>query len=363
MLPTTQSRRTVEALVKALVLPGVGSGRLREAIRKEGGAIDAVRALAAEAWPKLTEGERQRVAGWARRAIQTIQRDGVHVLHEASPAYPERLRHLADPPCVLFARGRLDLLQGPSVAVVGTRNASEYGRAMAARIAGAISAAGTVVISGLARGIDGAAHRAAGASRTVGVLGCGIDVVYPRQHRDLQMRIGRDGLLLTEVVPGGAPAAHNFPRRNRILAALAEGVVVIDAPQRSGALITARMALELGRPVFVVPGPVTDRRSEGGNGLIRDGAALVTSAAEVLEPLGLPLPPPGAEEDVAPDGLDGVGLALWRQLRHAPRHVDEIAAAVGLEPHHSLASLLALEIQGHARQHPGLRFARVRGRP
>ena len=361
MLPASPPQRTVDALVKALALPGVGSARLREAIRREGGPEAALKALASAEWPRLGERERQRVAGWARRALETIRRDKVHVLHEASPAYPERLRHLADPPCVVFGRGGLDLLARPSVAVVGTRNASEYGRSMAARIAGGIAAAGTIVISGLARGIDGVAHRAAGSSRTVGVLGCGIDVVYPRQHQDLHGRIARDGLLLTEVLPGAPPAAHNFPRRNRIIAALAEAVVVIDAPQRSGALITARMALEVGRPVFVVPGPATDPRSEGGNTLIRDGATLVTTAAEVLEPLGLPLPPPGAEEEVAPDGLEGVGLALWRQLGAAPRHVDEIAAAVGLEPHHSLASLLALEIQGHARQHPGLRFARSGG--
>jgi DNA processing protein len=217
------------------------------------------------------------------------------------------------------------------------------------------------VISGLAAGIDGVAHRAAGATRTIAVLGCGIDVVYPAAHRALQGQIGQDGLLLTEQLPGAAPLASNFPRRNRIIAGLALGVVVVEAPAKSGALSTASLALNHGGEVFAVPGPITGDRSTGANALIRDGATLVTSAREVLEHLGLPVPQQDKETDVPPVELEGQGLALWRALGAEPRHVDELSAALGLEPRRSLASLLALEVQGHARQLPGLRFVRGHG--
>lgn len=348
----------VEALVKAMVLPGVGTVSLREAVARCGSPEAAVRALAAEAWPALPVAERHRLAGWARAALRTIRAEDVHVLTPTSPSYPTGLTHLHDPPYVLFARGRLDLLETPMVAVVGTRRCSAYGVGMARRIAAGIAASGATVLSGLATGIDAQAHTVAGPGRTVGVLGCGVDVVYPHANRRLQESMARDGLLLSELLPGTPPARHHFPRRNRMIAALAQGVVVVEAPVKSGALITARLALELGRPVFVVPGEVGKAEAAGGNALIRDGGTLVTSGREVLEALELPLPPPGVEEEVPPVELYGVGLALWRTLGHEPRHVDEVAAAVGLDPHQGLASLLSLEIMGHARQLPGLRFVR-----
>lgn len=246
------------------------------------------------------------------------------------------------------------------IAVVGTRSASAYGREAAHRIAWGIGAAGVTVISGLAAGIDGVAHRAAGPARTVAVLGCGIDVTYPKAHQRLQEAIARQGLVLTEQLPGAPPARHNFPRRNRILAALARAVVVVEAPPRSGALSTAAQARERGVTVFAVPGPIHQRGSIGVNALIRDGVQLVTDAREILEELELPLPPAGTDEEVPPRELEGQGLALWRALSREPRHVDELSAAVGLDTHRSLPSLLALEVQGLARQLPGLRFVRSR---
>ncbi|NIP82058.1 MAG: DNA-protecting protein DprA, partial [Gemmatimonadetes bacterium] len=241
----------------------------------------------------------------------------------------------------------------------GTRRCSAYGREAARRIARGLATAGAVVVSGLARGVDGAAHEAAGPARTIGVLGNGLDVVFPREHRALQAAIGREGLLVSEQPPGTPPVGFHFPRRNGIIAGLSRACVVVEAPARSGALSTAARTRELGRDVFAVPGPVDAPTSAGANALIRDGAVLVTGAREVLAALGLPPPPPGAEEDLPPDGLEGQGLALWRALDRAPRHVDAIAADVGLDPHHSLASLLSLEVQGHARQLPGFRFARA----
>jgi DNA processing protein len=245
------------------------------------------------------------------------------------------------------------------VAVVGTRRSTAYGRDAARRIAGGLAAAGVTVVSGLAAGIDGIAHRAAGEERTIAVLGCGVDVVFPAEHRPLQAAIGRDGLLLTEQLPGTAPFGPNFPRRNRIIAGLVRGVVVVEAPSKSGALSTATLALDHGVQVFAVPGPITGDRSAGANALIRDGGVLVTSAREILEALELPLPAEDVEEEVPPIELEGQGLALWRALGAEPKHVDEISTAVGLEAHLSLASLLSLEVQGHARQLPGLRFVRM----
>lgn len=356
--PVRPPAQLLEPLLLAGALPGVGSARIRRALDSMYGPRVGLERLAEQTRGRLREAERERAEGWARRALQTIQQQEVHVLLPGDERYPPALRRLEYPPCPLFARGRLELLDSPMVAVVGTRRSTSYGREHAHRIAWGIAAAGVTVISGLARGIDGEAHRAAGPARTVAVLGCGIDVVFPREHRTLQESIGRKGLLLSEQLPGAPPERHNFPRRNRIIAKLARGVVVVEAPAKSGALSTARKALEDGDDVFAVPGRIGDWRSAGGNALIRDGGILVTSAREVLTELKLPLPPEGYEEDVPPAELEGQGLALWRVLGREPRHVDEISASVGLEPHRSLASLLSLEVQGHARQLPGMRFVR-----
>jgi DNA processing protein len=346
-------------LIDAAALPGVGCVRLRAALSDPLAPAAALNRLSADVRGGLGVVDRERAGGWARRALETIVAGRIHVLVPGDGYYPERLLHLSDPPCPLFARGRLELLETPMVAVVGTRRCTPYGRDAARRIATGLAAAGVTVVSGLARGIDGEAHAAAGPARTAAVLGCGIDVVFPVDHRSLQESIGIEGLLVTEQLPGSPPAAHNFPRRNRIIAGLALGVVVIEAPVKSGALSTARKAADGGQDVFAVPGPIGTRSSAGTNALIRDGARLVTSAREVLQRLRLPLPPEGCEEEVPPGELEGQGLALWRVLGREPMHVDEIATEVGLEPHRSLASLLALEIRGHARQLPGMRFVRA----
>lgn len=355
--PVRPSAEVLDALLLAAALPGVGGVRLRAALDGRWGVRWGLERLTAEAGGRLGEVERDRARGWARRSLETIHREQIHVLLPGGDRYPSRLLHLRHPPCPLFARGRLELLDTPMVAVVGTRRSTAYGREAAHRIAWGIGAAGLTVISGLARGIDGEAHRAAGPARTVAVLGCGIDVFFPREHRKLQEAIGRDGLLLTEQLPGAPPAGHNFPRRNRIIAGLATGVVVVEAPEKSGALNTARQAEDM-KTVFAVPGPIGEWRSAGCNSLIRDGATLVTSAREVLCGLELPLPPEDYEAEIPPAQLEGQALALWRVLDRQPKHVDEIAVSVGLEPRRSLASLLSLEVQGHARQLAGMRFVR-----
>jgi DNA processing protein len=331
--PVRPPRRALEAVVRALARPGVRTGR-----------VDRARAEA-------------RAEGFARTALATIDRFGLHVLTPHTPGYPAHFRELAAPPAAVFGAGRLDLLGTPLVAIVGTRSCTDRGLDAAARIARGLAHAGVTVVSGLALGIDGAAHRAAGSDRTIAVLGCGLDVAYPPRHRTLQRDIARQGLVLSEQLPGAPPLSFHFPRRNRLIAALARAVVVVEAPERSGALITADHALELGRTVLAVPGPRAARASSGTNRLIGDGATVVTSAREVLAVLGLPAGETDTEPETPPD-LHGVGLALWRSLGPVPRHVDDLAGDLALEPHYSLASLLALEIKGHARKLPGMRFAR-----
>lgn len=307
----------------------------------------------------LSRAERERWDGWAERAMAAIREGRIRALVRGFEGYPPSLLDLDVPPPVLFAVGDLALLQAPAVAVVGTRACSADALRAAERIAGDLAASGVVVVSGLALGIDAAAHRAAGPGQTIGVLGCGVDVIYPRANARLQEAMGRDGLLLSERLPGTPPYPYLFPERNRIIAALGRAVVVVQAPPRSGALITADQAHALGRPIFAVPGSLAEPRYEGSNSRIRDRlATLVTGAEEVLRSIGLQVPTDLG--DRPPPALEGVGLALWRAAGAGPAHADDLAEAVGLEPSQGLASLLALEVEGHLRQLPGMRFVRSR---
>jgi DNA processing protein len=395
--PVRPPARELEEVVRALALPGIGHARMARVVRK--GAT--LRMLARQVGSRLSEGEARKAEGWARTALATIERRGFHVLTPGMDDYPEAFHHLDRPPYAVFAAGRLELLRQPLVAIVGTRSCTQHGRATARRIAKGLATRGVTVVSGLALGIDGAAHRAAGPARTIAILGCGLDVPYPLSHQALQRDIGRHGLLLSEQLPGAPAAPYHFPLRNRMIAALAAAVVVVEAPTRSGALITARIALDLGRPVFAAPGPLGAPSTDGTNALLRDGGILITSAREILDTLRLPLTPtadpskdpasdraadpapdsaadpaadpaadsaaggtdssPGddeEEEESPPEELFGVGLAIWRCLGNDPRHVDDVAAALALDPRQTLASLLSLEVQGFARQLPGMQFVR-----
>jgi DNA processing protein len=378
--PVRPPARELEEVVRALALPGIGPARMARVVRK--GAT--LRMLARQVGSRLSEGEARKAEGWARTALATIERRGFHVLTPGMDDYPETFHHLDRPPYAVFAAGRLELLREPLVAIVGTRSCTQHGRATARRIAKGLATRGVTVVSGLALGIDGAAHRAAGPARTIAILGCGLDVPYPLSHQALQRDIGRHGLLLSEQLPGAPAAPYHFPLRNRMIAALAAAVVVVEAPTRSGALITARIALDLGRPVFAAPGPLGAPSTDGTNALLRDGGILITSAREILDTLRLPLTPtadpakdpasdpaagpagggtdssPGDDEEgeSPPDELFGVGLAIWRSLGDDPRHVDDVAADLALDPRQTLASLLSLEVQGFARQLPGMQFVR-----
>ncbi len=252
--------------------------------------------------------------------------------------YPPLLRAIPDPPVVLWCRGETAHLSRPGIAVVGSRAATPHGLEMAARLAGDLARAGLVVVSGLARGIDSAAHAAALAAggATVAVLGCSPDRVYPAEHAGLARNIQSAGVLVSEFPPSTPPLPHHFPLRNRIISGLSHAVVVVEAPEKSGSLITAASAVEQGRDVLVVPGHSVGARNRGGHLLIRDGAKLVESADDILQEVGRPVSPAGARQPDSDDSLPaGVDFT-----------VDEIAARTGERASAVLARLLDLELAG-----------------
>jgi DNA processing protein len=275
------------------------------------------------------------------------------------PDYPGPLRFLADPPPVVYVRGALHLQReafgGYAVAIVGARDATAYGLAVARSLAHGLARHGVVVVSGLARGIDGAAHRGAleAGGVTVAVVGGGVDVVYPQAHRALRAEILRSGLVIGEWPNGTRPLAHQFPLRNRIISGLALGVVVVEATARSGSLITARWALEQGREVFAVPGPIGSARSSGPHGLLKEGAKLVENEQDVLDEL------PGwvaaAPAQVAAPA--GAAAELLVEIARGASTVDAMGARTGRKTEEIWADLLDLELRGLVLRGPGGRYS------
>jgi DNA processing protein len=265
-------------------------------------------------------------------------------VYRGRPGYPPLLAELHDPPNRLHLRGGpAGLLARPSVAIVGARGCSPYGAQVARELAQSLAAAGIVVVSGLARGVDAEAHRGALAvgGLTVAVLGCGIDRDYPRAHAELARRIVERGLIVSEYPPGVEPAPWRFPARNRIIAGLARATVVVEARERSGALITADFALELGRDVFATPGEITSALSAGTNDLLRQGATPLLSAEDVLEALGLEPAP-----QTVPDGLSAEARDVLERLSDGARTLDELVRATEIDPAAAAALLTELELAG-----------------
>jgi len=300
----------------------------------------------------------------AEAELARLKACGGWLLVWGEEAYPRPLAHIHAPPLALFGLGGILAADERTVAVVGSRQATEYGRKTTHRLAAELASLGITVVSGLAVGIDTAAHLGAleAGGRTIAVLGSGLDVDYPRENARLKERIIASGTVLTEYTLGTQPAPWRFPVRNRIIAGLAGGVVVAEASPRSGSLITASHALEGGRTVMAVPGPVTDRRREGTHELIRQGAALVASgrqaAAEIWPELDFR--PSGAPMETEPDlsGLDKPSRLVYSLLEAAPRHVDEIIRAAGLSPEEVQGRLFDLELRGLAQRLPGQMFAK-----
>jgi DNA processing protein len=293
----------------------------------------------------------------ADAALVRAHAEGLAPIAWSDAAYPAALTTIPDPPPVLWTRGRVEALSAPAVAIVGSRAASPYGLSVAEQLAGDLAACGLVVVSGLARGVDSAAHRGAlGAAGgvTVAVLGSGVDVVYPPEHAPLAHDIARDGAVISELVPGTPPLPMFFPRRNRIISGLSRAVVVIEASDKSGSLITARCALDQGRDVLAVPGNVLSGRNRGAHALLRDGAKIVESADDILEELGMAARG-GGRPGAAPAVADPVLQAL---VPGEPCDLDAIADRTGLSSARLLPRLFELELQGLVRRAGGGRFVR-----
>ena len=292
--------------------------------------------------------------------MEKYERKGIGVLTIAEPAYPRLLRLIPSPPPVLFVRGSLTPDDDLAVAIVGTRRSSSYGREVTNRMATGLAEAGVTVVSGLARGIDAAAHSAslAAGGRTIAVLGSGVDIIYPSEHHQLAERIVENGALVSDYPPGRKPDAPNFPARNRIISGLSLGVVVIEAPNRSGALITVDFAADQGREVFIVPGSVLSDNSAGCHRMLRDGARLVTRADDVLEDLRIgQRKEQAAVQQALP--LTDAERRLLNHINADPQHIDEIVAAANLPVAEGLALLSMLELKGIVRDAGARHFVRT----
>jgi DNA processing protein len=356
------------ACLRLIRSSNVGPVTFRELINQFGGAVEALEAL-----PELSRrGGRHSLRICARAdaeaELEAADRIGARPLFTIEPGYPPALAVLPQSPPLLYAKGDLGQLLRPTLAIVGARNGSAAGQKLARLFAARIGSAGLAIASGLARGIDAAAHEAALATGTVAVVAGGIDVVYPPEHERLQAQIGERGCLVSEQPPGFVPRAKDFPRRNRIISGISLGVVIVEAARRSGTLITARMAAEQGREVFAVPGHPLDPRAEGTNRLLKTGATLVTEPEDVLEvlapmlregPSAVAMYPddtrfPQAEDSRHPDLPQfgaGERARLLGALGPAPVDIDELARATGLSIRSIRIALIELDLAGRIERH------------
>ena len=309
-----------------------------------------------------------------RREIDTIYTQDARLIALFEPDYPPALAALDDAPPLISCFGHTHLMQRHAIAVVGARNASANGRRLARQITAELGAAGLLVVSGMARGIDTAAHEGSLEAGTVAVVAGGIDVIYPEENTALHGEIKARGVILSEMPPGTVPQARHFPRRNRLISGMAMGTLVVEAAPRSGSLITARFALDQGREVFAVPGSPLDPRARGCNELIRQGAVLVESAADVLHALEATLKAPAAEPAAAeflgvePVSIPETDVTEGRQvveelLGPTPAAVDEVIRQCQVSAAIVHLVLLELELAGRLERHPGNRVALIAGAP
>jgi DNA processing protein len=350
------------ARIRLLRSPNIGPVSYRQLLRRFGDAETALAAL-----PELAArgGSPYRPAAADRieAEVAAIRRAGARYLFHDFADYPPLLARLDSAPPILTVRGDAALALRPTVAVVGARNASAAAVKLARDFAAGLAEAGFVVVSGLARGIDGAAHRGAAAARTIGVIASGIDIAYPPEHADLQEEIASHGLLIAEQPPGTEPLARHFPSRNRIIAGLAAGTLVVEAAPKSGSLITARLAAEFGREVMAIPGSPLDSRAHGCNQLIRDGAVLVQSPEDVIELLsGFDGHPRSTFREAVPAYIPADEQAdepadIAALLTTAPIAVDELIRQSGEGTAAVQLALLELEIAGRLVRHAGGRVS------
>src|SRR5271165_962329 len=307
----------------------------------------------------------------AEKEVAAIRRIGCKLVNWKEPEYPQSLLQIYDPPVLLYVRGDATLLNSPSLSIVGTRRPTVYGSQMAERMGRDLASRGLTIVSGLARGIDAIAHQGATAvgGRAIGVLGTGIDVCYPKENKKLYEKVLERGAIVSEFPTCSHPAPENFPVRNRIIAGMPLGVIIVEGKQYSGSLITARLAMEFGREVFGVPGNVTQEVSFAPNLLIKQGAKLVTNAEDVIEELPTPIRAALVKAEAVEaeqrnlllvDGLTPVQRKLYELLSaEESRHIDDLVDTSGLNSSEVLATLFDLEMKGIVRQLPGKQFSKV----
>jgi DNA processing protein len=380
-----RGRDEVAAYLALAQVPGIGAARLRTLVAAFESAAAALHAPhgAIAALPGFSRAAATAIRAGSTRAgleiLDQLDRLGALVLLPDDSVFPPLLGEIPDPPPLLFAWGDVTLLARPAAGIVGSRDHSPYGAEAARLLATGVARAGVVVVSGMARGIDAIAHAAAldAGGVSVGILGNGFGVIYPAANRVLYERMVARGCLVTELPPGERPHAGAFPKRNRLISGLARVTVVIEAAPGSGALITAVCALDQGRAVLAVPGPITSPTSLGCNKLIQQGAKPALAAADILEELGLPGAAGGVAEGqssgVSPGHGPGVGplgrtpppdlsvlqRSLWDSLRSEPRHVDVLVASAGADTGAVLTALTELEMRGVVTQRPGMVFGLV----
>ncbi|MDD2421004.1 MAG: DNA-processing protein DprA [Heliobacteriaceae bacterium] len=352
-----------ECWLALAALPGIGARRFHALLKRFGTAQaawlaneqewDGVGGLTSKGWRKTLAARKPELI---TRLQERLALGDLYAVTLRDEIYPELLRHIPDPPPVLYVKGTLQPEDRDAIAIVGTRKASPYGEKVCREIANGLGRYGRTVISGLARGIDGVAHRGALAAggRTIAVLASGVDKIYPPEHQGLALQIVAQGALVSEYPPGTPAEAGRFPARNRIISGLAQGVIVVEAAEKSGALITADQALEQGREVFAVPGPVTVRHSLGCHRLIQQGAKLVVSIEDILTEVPGSLAVAGQEPTMA---LSAQETRVLSKLHWEPKNTGELVQATGLPGAELAVVLTLLEMKGLIRQLPGGRFA------
>lgn len=371
------TQATLESWLRLRAIDGVGDVtvlRLVRAWRSPEIVLNASRdeLIQGGCSPQLADAIRRGPDSSAQRSIESelkaIERGRIEVRDLLDPSYPIRLKMIVDPPSLLYITGTLTEEDELAVAIVGARRATASGRAMTEELSRDLAEAGMTVVSGLARGVDAAAHRGALAAqgRTIAVLGCGIDQTYPPEHERLRRHIEERGAILSETPMGAPPSSHHFPRRNRIISGLSLGVVVTEAAINSGSLITARCAAEQGREVFAVPGFVKEDTSRGTNALLKEGAALIERAQDVIDAILPQLEQssrrrlqPSRSEKVSGDQLGGVEKRVYDVLSYDPLTVDDVSVTAKLPVSTVMASLLSLELRQRVKQLPGQRYLRA----
>jgi DNA processing protein len=345
--------------------PGIGAAALRGMLGQFGLPENIVGRKASELSSFIERSTLEAMGSEAvtsavSRALEWASKPSHSIITLADASYPRALLEITDPPALLYAIGRSDLLQRPSLAVVGSRNATAQGESNAEAFAKALSDAGLTIVSGLAMGIDAAAHRGglAGPGSTIAVVGTGVDITYPRRNAELAAQVAERGLLLSEFPLGTAPAAYNFPKRNRLISGLARGCLVVEAAAASGSLITARTAAEQGREVFAIPGSIHSPLSRGCHGLIKTGAKLVESAQDVLDELS-GFRGTAYASTTAKSGEAIVATGLLACMGHDPVDVDALSARAGLSVEQVSSELLRLELDGRVAALPGGLYQRL----